>query len=449
MRIKKSLKYTSFAFLFSFLALSASLAWRARPMMEQNESYNAFFPKETFLKKMEAPLPSWIEKQLEQDFKNVRPITAEAVEKAWITIAKRLYGKPFFDQPVHYRILNNKLYKRLDLDGHCSPRDSQYEKALKTLLSHIKVPDLDFILAPMDGVPEPYIESDFYIMDSLENQVPLLAQAKLKEPHTEQIILIPDLFSLSRNWFDILHEINQLNGQIPWEEKLPIAYWRGGFTDKGTPSGALPLFKETPRLQICRASLQYPEQIDAGLNWIEPPEPKEFYVQSGLMKNNASKGEHLRYKYLPSLDGHMCTYPGYHWRLLSDSVCFKQESDQIQWFYDALKPYEHYIPILNDMSDLKEKVLWAKEHDEEIREIIKKANGFARENLLYEDQYRYLYLVLNRYASYQNIDFKKLKKETTLSRGWVSIHYRKRAAVIKMLHRVFERISPSAKSKAL
>ncbi len=65
----------------------------------------------------------------------------------------------------------------------------------------------------------------------------------------------------------------------------------------------------------------------------------------------------------------MCTYCGYQWRLLSNSLALKQESDEIQWFYIALKPYEHYIPIKNDMSDLLEIIEWARKNDDKCKKI--------------------------------------------------------------------------------
>ena len=117
-------------------------------------------------------------------------------------------------------------------------------------------------------------------------------------------------------------------------------------------------------------------------------------------------------KYLPVLDGHMCTYPGFQWRLLSGSVCLKQESDQTQWFYYALKPFVHYIPIKNDMSDLLEKVAWARAHDAEARAIGEAGKAFALENLMQEDVYYYLHLALTKYAKLQAIDFQRLKKDT-------------------------------------
>jgi hypothetical protein len=110
----------------------------------------------------------------------------------------------------------------------------------------------------------------------------------------------------------------------------------------------------------------------------------------------------------------MCTFPGYQWRLLSGSLSFKQESDEIQYFYSALKPYEHYIPLRRDVKDLLEKIRWAKKHDEECKEIAENARAFALQNLMPNQIYAYLYWTLERYASLQDFDL----SEASLGPEW-------------------------------
>lgn len=62
-------------------------------------------------------------------------------------------------------------------------------------------------------------------------------------------------------------------------------------------------------------------------------------------------------------------------------------------FYSDLKPYVHYIPIKADLSDLVEKVRWAKSHDEEARKIGAQARKYAVNNLLPKDIFCYHALV--------------------------------------------------------
>jgi hypothetical protein len=48
----------------------------------------------------------------------------------------------------------------------------------------------------------------------------------------------------------------------------------------------------------------------------------------------------------------------------------RPQSTLFNEYFDAwLRPYEHYIPVLPDLSDLVNKVLWARENDGEARRI--------------------------------------------------------------------------------
>lgn len=406
------------------------VVYKALPITREKESFCSFFPKERFQIKLQQPIPRWMEEQLERDFKN-QNLTLEALAKTFQTVRER---------GIHlkrYRIYKNRLYKFVPPAAKFSRSDSLFEKAFKTLLLYAPVPDCEFLLCAMDGVPEPYMPKDFYLVEDPKDQAPILAQAKLREPFSKSIILIPDQFSLSEDWFGVSKEILTLNREIPWGQKRESAIWRGSLTDGGVPSGQMPLHLEmSPRFKLSLLSRQFSDRIDAGFSFADS-KMIAFLEEKQLIKNPASKQDQLFYKYLPVLDGHMCTYPGYQWRLLSNSVAFKQDSDQIQWFYGALQPYRHFIPIRNDMSDLLDQIAWASAHDEEVKRISCNARKFALHHLMPEAVYLYLYLVFKKYASCQKIDFKKLNTESDPQ--WKCIQYRKRLALYRTWDRLFNK----------
>ena len=413
----------------------AMFAWRARPVMHPEESYQSIFPTARFLAKLNSPIAAWMQTEIDSNFRDIEQVTESALSRTYDTICKRVGRKSAF---YRYRILDNELYAYVPTGAKCSTKDIRFEKALKTLLTHAQIPNVDFIYCQMDGVPEDHVPADFFFMDDPKDQAPILAQAKRKGLLTRYVVLIPDQFSLDRDWIETAVEIERINQTIAWGEKEAKAFWRGIFTDTGDPAQFLTSSQKTPRMSISYLSAMHPQSVDAGMTRTILPELEQRWGLQGILKKEASKADHLRAKYLPVLDGHMCTYPGYQWRLLSNSLCLKQESDQVQWFYSALQPYRHYVPIANDMSDLLAKITWANDHEEEVLTIIQTAQQFARDNLMVEDNYRYLALVLQRYAKVQQIDF-----ETTHSDPhWVCIHYRKRLAFFNMLRKklpIFDR----------
>lgn len=89
----------------------------------------------------------------------------------------------------------------------------------------------------------------------------------------------------------------------------------------------------------------------------------------------------LQYKYQINIDGTVAAYR-FPYLLAGNSLVFKQDSPFYEHFYRSLAPNEHYIPFKRDLSDLVEKVQWAKENDKKAQKIARNAQKFARDNLL-------------------------------------------------------------------
>lgn len=108
--------------------------------------------------------------------------------------------------------------------------------------------------------------------------------------------------------------------------------------------------------------------------------------------------ESLGCKFLIDVDGNESTYSRYYWILRSNCVPFKQMSTFQMWFYPALKPFVHFIPYADDISDLPKMITWAKQHPKESREIAENGPQFILNRLNQEHAYAYLYLLLVEYA---------------------------------------------------
>lgn len=96
----------------------------------------------------------------------------------------------------------------------------------------------------------------------------------------------------------------------------------------------------------------------------------------------------LQYKYQVNIDGTVAAYR-FPFLLGGDSLVFKQDSPYYEHFYSKLTPYKHYVPIKRDLSDLIEKILWAKENEDTVKEIIANAREFVEHNLLPQHIYCY------------------------------------------------------------
>ncbi len=172
-------------------------------------------------------------------------------------------------------------------------------------------------------------------------------------------------------------------------------------------TGAADITDETflhfPRASLVTSSIAHPELLDAKFNTVTqcstPEKVKELY--GNYFANTLKLIEHLPYKYQILLDGNTCAYSRAFWQLFSQSVIFKQDSSHIQWYYRALTPFVHYIPIRSDLSDLTKKIEWAQAHDRECQKISNNAQKFAESHLRKPDVYLYFYLLLSEYAKIQ------------------------------------------------
>jgi hypothetical protein len=130
-------------------------------------------------------------------------------------------------------------------------------------------------------------------------------------------------------------------------------------------------------------------------------------TKEGMVGNQVPLKDFPRYRYLMDVDGHTANTPRVALLLHSNSVMVKQVTDDMLWFYPALKPYVHFIPVKQDLSDLLPQLEWAKNHEKECTEIVRNANQLAAEALSPEAIYLYLYRLLEAYSSKQREYYRK------------------------------------------
>lgn len=114
-----------------------------------------------------------------------------------------------------------------------------------------------------------------------------------------------------------------------------------------------------------------------GMDWIAPNEGNNF---TQTPTKYVSLPDHTQYKYLLDITGR-----GYSARLklllFSNRPLFYVERADEEYYMRDLKPFEHYIPVKADLSDLEEKFAWAESHPEETRQIARNALEYAKKNL--------------------------------------------------------------------
>ncbi|XP_038673680.1 protein O-glucosyltransferase 2 isoform X4 [Scyliorhinus canicula] len=106
------------------------------------------------------------------------------------------------------------------------------------------------------------------------------------------------------------------------------------------------------------------------------------------------------YKYQINIDGTVAAYR-MPYLLAGGGAILKQDSVYYEHFYNDLRPWQHYIPFKNDLSDLLDKIQWAKSHDEEAKMIAKAGQDYARNKLMADHIFCYYFKLFQEYADLQ------------------------------------------------
>lgn len=181
-------------------------------------------------------------------------------------------------------------------------------------------------------------------------------------------------------------EIAEFEKNYPWEEKHPVAFWRGANSDlyagrEGWENGK--------RIELCRmsAELNRKDLLDAAISKVvsfDNPEYEAKVRALGIVKDFIPMVEFFRYRYQIDIDGMHCAWISCFNKLSSQSCLLKVESENEQWYYHRLIPWKHYIPIAADLSNLQERIEWCQQNDDACREIAENGREVA-ESISYEN----------------------------------------------------------------
>ena len=84
-------------------------------------------------------------------------------------------------------------------------------------------------------------------------------------------------------------------------------------------------------------------------------------------------------KFAIDIDGHANAFSNLFIRLVYGCCVIKVASPfgYRQWYYDDLRPWEHFIPVAADLSDLLEKIDWCRRHPGECRAVASRGQALA------------------------------------------------------------------------
>ena len=271
---------------------------------------------------------------------------------------------------------------------------------LDELCASRKIPDIEFFINKRDFpiITENHTEPYYNIFDTknqpllshkYEKYIPILSMSK-SEGFAD--IIMPNYNDWSRiqikenKWFSksCINNV-EVNCETKWEDKKSIAVFRGSSTGCGVTINTNQRLKAAYLSYIDKGKL-----LDAGITkWNLRPRKimGEKYLQTidvnslpFKLVDRLTPQQQCQYKYVVHIDGHVSAF-----RLSSElnmeSTILMVESEWKLWYSNLLKPFVHYIPIKNDLSDLLEKIRWCRKNDSKCKEIAHNAKLFYNKYL--------------------------------------------------------------------
>lgn len=202
-----------------------------------------------------------------------------------------------------------------------------------------------------------------------------------------------------------------LHDPLPFAQKRDIVFWRGaptghdrngtraiyslrahaaGKLDRATCAARL---KHVPRFALLDMFQTEPRFDLAFAEKPSVPSPGEFGYR---VTPPVPRKKMLNARYQLVIQGHDCG-SNLPWLLGTNSLILRQEMAWQVCYSAALEPWEHYVPIAGDFSDLPEKLAWARANPDACEAIIAQANRVADilADHIFEDSLRRA--VLERY----------------------------------------------------
>jgi hypothetical protein len=277
---------------------------------------------------------------------------------------------------------------------------STVKNMLEVLCANRVVPDIeffmnrrDFPLLTRDGT-EPYdnIWGDMPLVSyDLPKYIPILSMCKT-DRYAD--ILVPThedwarVQSLNSIWFPRNCKGYNEVFDTPWKDKKNTAVFRGASTGCGVT------IETNPRLKLAYIASQHRDKegdeplLDAGITkWnLRPRKLKDArYLQSIDVSDLNAKGvklvnylslqEQEEYRYIINLDGHVSAFR-LSIELGMGSVILLVDSKWKLWYSDMLIPYQHYVPVKSDLSNLVKQIQWCRDNEKKCQEIVANSTAF-------------------------------------------------------------------------
>ncbi|KAG7205856.1 hypothetical protein KM043_007790 [Ampulex compressa] len=324
--------------------------------------------------------------------RDLKPFKKKRISRQLINTAK--------SRGTFYQVIDNKLYR--EKDCMFPSRCTGIEHFLLKIISDL--PDMDLVINTRD-----------YPQSSIHFGGPLPVFSFSKTPQYYDITYPAWAFweggpaislyprGLGR-WDEHRVLLNKTSAKIPWKGKEDKAFFRGSRTSSERDNLIL-LSRNKPDLVDAQYTKNQAWKSDEDTLYL-PPAPE------------VPLEKHCLYKYLFNYRGVAASFRHKH-LFLCHSLVFHVGDEWTEFYYHAMIPWVHYIPVPQnaDQEELEDLIRFAKDNDHLVKKIANRGRNFVWYKLRMKDVICYWKKLLKSYAEILSY---KPKLDKTLNRIYKS-----------------------------
>ncbi|XP_044044177.1 protein O-glucosyltransferase 1 [Siniperca chuatsi] len=268
---------------------------------------------------------------------------------------------------THYQIIGHKLYR----DHNCMfpARCSGVEHFILEVID--RLPDLEMVVNVRD-----YPQVPNWVQPTL----PVFSFSKTAD---YQDIMYPawtfweggpavwPIYPTGLGRWDLMRDdLKKSAAQWPWKKKDSRGFFRGSRT---SPERDPLILLSREAAELVDAEYTKNQAWKSERDTLGRPPAKEIPLV-----------DHCKYKYLFNFRGVAASFRFKH-LFLCGSLVFHVGDEWQEFFYPELKPWVHYIPVKQDLSDVRALLQFVKENDAIAQEIATRGKEFILDHLRMQD----------------------------------------------------------------
>lgn len=233
------------------------------------------------------------------------------------------------------------------------------------------------------------------LVDCTDGQGPSNARYAYSVNRTDTVALPDVYFTRSQGYAAFDNKFKELN--IAWADRHDRIVWRGGLNNMGHFNLDMG-FRNHPGVMQRLRMAQHCVGSEIDFKFVSTGSKFDTALQSaGLIADFIPALDWGTAKFGVDIDGFTNAWSNFPQRLKLGCCVLKVESQFgfRQWYYDKIRPWEHYVPIKADLSDLQDQIDWVRSNDLKAAEIASNGQRFAT-GLTMESETRFAAQIINK-----------------------------------------------------